>query len=255
MNNRTINQNTRYYRAYVSSFNTNIIHKKNPWVAAWWSAAFPGMGHLLHGSYIKGFIFFAWEFIINIGARINEALVYSFTGQFELAKATLDTRWVLLYIAVYIISIWDSYRTSVEINKIYILANKDKTPIIPFNMSALGLNALDKRQPWLALIWSVLMPGMGHLYLKRTPNGFVILFCWIISNYFSNFLTAFHLTLLGDFAGAKEVIDPQWALFLPSLVGFAAYDSYTSAVEYNRLFNTEQAEYLEKEYQLLDLKL
>ena len=99
---------------------TEQLDMADAWVAAWWSAAFPGMGHLLHGSYVKGFIFFAWEFIINIGARINEAMVYSFTGQFELAKATLDTRWVLLYIAVYIISIWDSYRTSVDINKIYI---------------------------------------------------------------------------------------------------------------------------------------
>ncbi|MBU9723381.1 hypothetical protein [Bacillus alkalicola] len=39
---------------------------KNPWVPAWWSAAFPGMGHIMLGSYVKGFILFTWEFVINV---------------------------------------------------------------------------------------------------------------------------------------------------------------------------------------------
>ncbi|MDE5413529.1 hypothetical protein [Alkalihalobacterium chitinilyticum] len=253
MDNRSATQNARYYRAYVSSFNTNVIHPKNPWVPVWWSAAFPGMGHLMHGAYIKGFVLFIWEFVVNVNSHINESMVYSFTGQFDLAKEVIDTRWVLLYIPVYIASIWDSYRKTIDINKLYVLANKDKAPITPFNLGPMGLNFLDRRQPWLAMVWSMLMPGMGHLYLKRMPTGFFLLFCWMLCTYFSNILPAFHFSLLGEFALATAILNPQWALFMPSLYGFAIYESYSLAVEYNKLYKMEQSEYLKKEYQTLQL--
>ncbi|MFA9559745.1 hypothetical protein ACERII_20760 [Evansella sp. AB-rgal1] len=255
MNNSKATENARYYRAYVSSYNTNIIQLKTPWVPAWWSAAFPGMGHLMHGAYTKGFVLFIWELVINVNSKINLSMVYSFTGQFDLAKEVINTRWVLLYIPVYIISIWDSYRKTVDINKLYVLASEEKAPIVPFNLTAMGLNFLDRRQPRLALLWSILMPGMGHLYLKRIPTGFFLLLVWIVCTYFSNILTGLHLTLLGNFSEATNVLDIQWALFLPSLYGFALYDAYTLAVEYNKLYKTEQAEYLKREYQLYDLKI
>ncbi|MDG5788575.1 hypothetical protein QA612_13900 [Evansella sp. AB-P1] len=255
MDNNTNYERTRYYRANVSSFNTNVLHLKNPWVPVWWSAAFPGMGHLMHGAYIKGFILFFWEFVINVNSKINLAMVYSFTGQFEMAKEVIDTRWVLLYIPVYIASIWDSYRKTIDINKLYVLARKEKAPIVPFKLGAMGLNFLDRRQPWLSLVWSMLLPGMGHLYLKRIPTGFFLLLCWTVCTYFSNILTALHLTLLGDFSQATATIDAQWALFMPSLYGFSLYESYSLAVEYNKLYKTEQAEYLTKEYQNLNIQL
>ncbi|MCT8138175.1 hypothetical protein H1D32_10665 [Anaerobacillus sp. CMMVII] len=248
-------QSARYYRAYISSYNTNIIQMKNPWVAVWWSAAFPGMGHLLQGAYTKGFILFFWEFVINVNSKLNLAMVYSFTGKFELAKEVINTRWILIYIPVYIISMWDGYRKTIDINKLYILANSEKAEIVPFNLSAMGLNFLDKRQPWVAMLWSILMPGMGHLYLKRIPTGFFILLCWTICIYFSNILPAIHLTLLGDFASSTAILDAQWALFMPSLFGFAIYESYSLTVEYNKLFKIQQSEYLKKEYQSLELNI
>ncbi|RXJ02747.1 hypothetical protein DS745_05395 [Anaerobacillus alkaliphilus] len=255
MDNQTNTQNYRYYRAHVSPYNTNIIQLRNPWVPVWWSAAFPGMGHMMHGAYIKGFILFLWEFLINLNANINLAMVYSFTGQFELAKQVIDTRWVLLYIPVYIISMWDCYRKTIDINKLYIIANYEKAPIVPFKLGIMGINFLDRRQPLLSMIWSMLMPGMGHLYLRRIPTGFFLLFCWILCTYFSNILNSLHLTLLGDFSTATAVLNAQWALFLPSLYGFSLYESYSLAVEYNKLFKVEQSEYLKREYQTLDLKV
>ncbi|MFD1637155.1 hypothetical protein [Evansella tamaricis] len=105
------------------------------------------------------------------------------------------------------------------------------------------------------MVWSILMPGMGHLYLKRIPTGFFLLLCWIVCTYFSNFLPALHLTLLGRLSEGTEILNPQWALFMPSLYGFAVYESYSLAIEYNKLFKTEQSEYLRKNYQNLHLKL
>ncbi|HEX9060162.1 MAG TPA: hypothetical protein VF941_08270 [Clostridia bacterium] len=48
---------------YTASYNSNILTLRNPWVTAWWSAAFPGFGHITMGIYIKGFILMA--LIIN----------------------------------------------------------------------------------------------------------------------------------------------------------------------------------------------
>ncbi|WP_218240560.1 hypothetical protein, partial [Pseudomonas sp. 2822-17] len=91
--------------------------------------------------------------------------------------------------------------------------------------------------------------------LKRVPSGFAILLSWIICTYYSNLLPAVHLTLLGNFSEATELIDAQWALFMPSLFGFALYEAYSLAVEYNKTYKTEQSEYLEKEYQQLRLSI
>ena len=249
MDTKTSTQSYRRYRAYVGSFNTNHIHLKTPWVPVWWSACFPGMGHLIHGAYLKGFILFFWEFTINLQANVNTAIIYSFIGQFDMAKEVLDTRWFLLYPPVYIIAMWDSYRKTIEINKLYILAKREKAPITPFQLTTLGVNYLDKRTPWLSIFWSIVMPGFGHLYLKRLPTGFFLLIIWIVMVYFSNVLPAIQLTMLGQFAEATQVLNPQWFLFMPSIYGFAIYKAYILTVEYNRLFKEEQAEFFQNSYQ------
>ena len=59
---------------------------------------------------------------------------------------------------------------------------------------------------------------------------------------------------MGDFGQAVAVADPQWLLFLPSIYGYAAYEAYSSTVELNKIFDIELREFLQKRYQLLDLK-
>ena len=65
MDNKTATKNIRRFNTYTSSINLNCIHLRNPWISAWWSAAFPGFGHLHLGNYLKGFVLFFWEIIIN----------------------------------------------------------------------------------------------------------------------------------------------------------------------------------------------
>jgi hypothetical protein len=252
---RTITKDKRRYIAYVGPFNTNQIHERNPWVAAWWSAAFPGLGHLLLGSYLKGFILFIWELVINVYSKLNVAILYTFHGDFEKAKVILEKRWLLLYCAVYICSIWDSYRTTVDINKLYILAKRERAPVVPFALNEFALNYLDKRNPWLALIWSVLMPGLGSLYAMRVPEGFFLLIWAIVTVYFSHFLEAVHYTFYGKFSQAISVLDPEWYLFMPSIYGFALYEAYVLCVEYNKLFKKEQSQFLKRQYQYLQFKM
>ncbi len=235
--------------AKVSVLNINYIHLRNPWVIAWWSAAFPGCGHMSLGLYVKGFILMVWEFVINLNAKLNTAMVLSFTGQFDQAVKVLDLRWLLLYIAVYVHSIGDSYRFTVDMNHHYILARKENAPIALMKISSFGINFLNKRHPWVSLLWSALMPGMGHLYLHRILSGFILLLAWIICCYQSRFLVSMHYSFIGDFPAALAVLEKQWLLFMPSIYGFALYESYVVAVEYNNLYKKEQIQYLQAEYQ------
>lgn len=255
LNTQNVTKDARRYQAYVGAFNTNQIHLRNPWVAAWWSAAFPGLGHLLIGSNLKGFILFIWELVINVNSNLNLAIIYTFYGDFDKAKAVLEPRWLLLYCAVYICSIWDSYRSTLDINKLYVLAKRENAPIIPFALNIFALNYLDRRNPWLALVWSLLMPGLGPLYAMRVPEGFFILAWAIVTVYFSHFLEAVHYTFYGEFSRAITVLNPEWYLFMPSIYGFSLYESYVLAVEYNKLFKDEQAQFLKRQYQSAQFKM
>ncbi len=251
-NRQNSNQTARQKRrpkGYISTLGVNFIHARNPWVTAWWSAAFPGFGHIILGSYIKGFTLVVWEVIININVHINPAILYSFTGRFDLAKEVLDQRLTLLYLAVFVYAIWDSYRTTVDINKLTVLANHEDSQIKPFKIDILEINYFDKRKPWVGVAWSFLMPGLGHLYTHRLPTGFFVLAGWIAITYYSHLLLGVQYTLTGHFYQTIVTLKPDWLLFMPSLYMFTVYDCYQNNVEYNKLFDSEQAQFLRDNYQ------
>lgn len=242
-------RNLRRPKGHISSIATNMLHLKNPWVTAWWSAAFPGFGHIILGSYVKGFLLVVWELLINVEAKLNLCILYSFGGQFDLARQVVDTRWLLLYAPVYVFAIWDAYRRTVDLNKMSILADREDSIILPSKINTIEINTLDKKHPWLAMVWSAIIPGVGHLYTHRVPTSFFVLIWWISVSYFSNLLPAIHYIAIGQFAVATSVVDMQWLLFLPSMYTFAIYDSYVNCVEYNKLAENEQARFLKDNYQ------
>lgn len=233
----------------VNAVTTNFIHLRNPWVTALWSAMFPGFGYIIMGSYIKGFLLIAWEFLINTQAHINNAIMYTFLGQFDLARDVLQVRWTLLYLAVWAFSVWGSYSLTVDLNKLAILGTREDSTMVPVNIGPLDINFLDKRQPWVAVALSLLSPGLGHLYTHRIPTSFFLLSLTIGTVYLSHILEAIQYTAVGAFGQATAILDPQWFLFIPSLYGFAIYDSYVNTVEYNKLFAQEQARFLRDNYQ------
>lgn len=239
----------RRTRALVSIWGTTQMHSRNPYVIALWSAVFPGLGHLLLAKYIRGFLLFAWEIFINLESRLNESIFYSFTFNFDMAKQVLDTRWLILYIPTYLFAIWDSYRTAVDLNNQFVLAEREDAEVKPFVIHPLGINYLDKSPPWVAFVWSMISPGAGQLLIHRFIVAFFILFWWILVIYLSKALPTIHYTMLGQFDNAKAVADHQWLLNIPSLYFFAVYDAYVNTAESNKLFDWEQSRFLKKEYQ------
>lgn len=210
---------------------------------------FPGLGFLIMGSYVKGFLLIIGATLVNSMAHINQAIIYGFTGQPELAKQVLDTRWLLLYAPLLIFATWSSYQLTVDLNKYAIIAAREDSAIIPFNIGSWEIGFIDKRTPWVAAAWSMLMPGLGHLYTHRVPTSFYLLTWWVGVAYMARFLPALHFTLAGDFAQAVAIIRPEWFLYLVPVYPFAVYDSYVNTVEYNKLFDQEQSRFLIDNYQ------
>jgi len=249
MNNYSSDNTAIRYKAHVSIFGTTQLHLRNPYIIAWWSAAFPGFGHLLLSKYLRGYALFIWEVIVNLNAHVNHAMIYSFQGNIDAAKEVLDTRWLLMYIPVYTFAIWDSYRTAVDMNKIYLLAEQENHPYNSFTMGAIEINYLDKRNPLVAIMWSFFIPGLGQLYIHRILASFFIIIWLVIFFYYSHFLEAASLLLIGKVEEATTVLKPEWLLLIPSHYGFAIYDAYANTIENNKLYETELRTYMKKNYQ------
>lgn len=242
------NQNRRY-KAYVSVLGTTQLHLRNPYAVAWWSATFPGFGHFLLGKYLRGFALFIWEVVVNSQANINLAMVDSFSGHIELAKQDLHPRWMLMYLPVYLFGLWDSYRTTVDMNNVYLLAERENAPFSSFSIGAVEINYLDKRHPVMSILWSLLMPGLGQLHIHRIVIAFFVLIWTIIFLYASHILESIQFLFFGQIEEATRVINKEWLLFLPSVYGFAVYDSYVNTVENNKLYDDEQSNFLRENYQ------
>lgn len=245
MNNyQKASQTFRRYKAHVSPIGMSQLHLRNPVVVAWWSAAFPGVGHLLLNRYLRGYMLFFWEILVNLQSHLNSAMVYSFCGEIDKAKEVLEPRWIVMYIPVYIFCIWDSYRSTADMNKLYLLADRENAPFHSFSINSIEVNYLDKRNPVMTVVWSLFMPGLGQLYLQRVLNA-IFLFAWtIVFFYYSKALMAVHLLFMGHLEEATMTLDRQWLLFMPSIWGFNLYDSYVNTVENNKLFKKEQRDYL-----------
>jgi len=236
-------------KGMVSSININLLHLRKPWVTAFWSAMFPGLGFLMMGSYIKGFLLIIAATIVNLMAHINEAIIYGLTGQIASAIMVLEPRWLLLYPPILLFATWSSYQLSIDLNKYTLIAAREDSAIIPFKIGTWDIGFIDKRVPWNAAAWSLLMPGLGHLYTHRIPTSFYLLTWWIGTSYMAKFLPAIHLTMSGAFAQAIAVIDMRWFLFLVPMYSWAAYDAYVKTVEYNKLFDQEQSRFIVDNYQ------
>ncbi|KUG03882.1 hypothetical protein ASZ90_018661 [hydrocarbon metagenome] len=177
------------------------------------------------------------------------AIFYSFTGNFKMAKEVLNPHLLLLYCGVLVFAVWDSYRVAIEINKLSVLADHENAPMAPIALSSSGISAYEKRNPWIAASWSAILPGLGQLYNVAITEAFFLMIAGAIIIYNSNLLPAIGFTAIGNLTQAKEVLDPQWLINIPSFYCFCIYDAYVKGVEINKIFDQEQAQYLKNNYQ------
>ncbi|WP_071394944.1 hypothetical protein [Bacillus tuaregi] len=75
-----------------------------------WSIALPGFSQLINGNFVKGFIFVALEILINVQAKFNIAILFSFHGEITKAIEVTNFQWLMFYPCLYFFAMWDSYK-------------------------------------------------------------------------------------------------------------------------------------------------
>ncbi|MBS4214119.1 hypothetical protein [Neobacillus rhizophilus] len=233
-----------------------MLKLTNPWIVGWWSATFPGFGHLLLGDFTLGSILVLFELAVNNFSHLNSSIYYSMLGDFDQAKEVLDKKWFLVYMPIYIFSIFDSYRRAVEVNKAYILAYREKKQDLYFqHLSPIGVSLLGKSSPANSVIWAFLSSGISSLYFKNIPNLIFALF-WIgVLSWKSRLLESVLYSFILDFNMAKTVLNPQWLLFVPSVYVFFLYHTYLMNVSSNKIFDITLSRFLKRDFQQIKFPL
>ena len=177
---------------------------------AWWSVAFPGFGHYMLNQYFRATILTLVEVIINTLAHVNEAIVYTYCGQFELAKSILKPNWALGYIIIYFYTIWDSYRSPLIQNKMCHLAEFENQRLDNIIFTSSELQYLELKSPVTAAIYSFFFPTLGQLYNHRFLLGFYGILWWWIYLTLSHAHESLHMIILGNIEGSISVLHHQW---------------------------------------------
>jgi hypothetical protein len=233
----------------INGVSSNYLSHLNPWIPLWWSAAFPGFGHFLIGNSITAYILMLFEFTVNNFAHINHGIYYCMIGDISHAIEVINLRWFPGYIGVYVFAMYDCYRRTVELNKVYLLSYRYTKKNAFSSLTPLSVNNTDLTSPVLGMVWSFITPGLGAQFMSRLPTFVFSLIWWGITIYYSRWFEGIYYSAIGDIQKAKSIIDPQWFLFIPSLIGFAMYYSYCETVKANKHFKLSQAQYLRSQYQ------
>ncbi|MDF1507303.1 hypothetical protein PZE06_03805 [Robertmurraya sp. DFI.2.37] len=245
----------RHSLAKVTMFGVSQLKQQNPYMVAWWSAVFPGFGHYLLCQYLRGTFLTLAEVILNTLAHINEAMVYSFCGQFELAKVVIEPKWAFGYLTIYLIAIADSYRSAIYQNKLHHLAVLEYKGNRTLHISPVEIQYIEKKNPIIGALYSFFLPGLGQLYNHRFGLAFYAMFWWWIYASLSNLHHSLCLLLQGHIEESIAILHPHWLLFMPSVLFGSIYFSYRTSIEHNKLFQIEQRYFLANKYQQARLRL
>ncbi|WP_127531132.1 hypothetical protein [Paenibacillus kobensis] len=235
-------------RVLLSGNGATYISRRDPKIVLWWSAAFPGFGHVLMGQYARGLLLTLAEVIINTLGHINEAIVYTLCGRFELATKTLEPQWMYGYVAVYFYAMWSSYRTAFTLNRLSRLSELENITITRLKIFAFEIQFLERKNPVMGALWSFAFPGLGFLYNQRIVLGVYAIAWWWIKGTLAHAFESLFLLFSGRLGDSVAVLNPQWLLFMPSILGGTIYFAYMQAIDQNRLFISEQDQFFAEQY-------
>ncbi|RSL32349.1 hypothetical protein D7Z54_15750 [Salibacterium salarium] len=76
------------------------------------------------------------------------------------------------------------------------------------------------------LLWSIALPGFGHLIIGKYVKGISLIFLEVLINVLGNFNYIILLSFNGKIQEAIAHTDYQWLMFYPCLYFFAIWDAY-----------------------------
>ncbi|MDQ0227372.1 hypothetical protein [Metabacillus niabensis] len=89
------------------------------------------------------------------------------------------------------------------------------------------------KSPIAALLWSITLPGFGHLYNRDYVIGILLIVWEITINNMTNLNFSLFLAINFELEKSYEVQNLQWGLFFPSAYAFSMWHSYNRAKEIN----------------------
>lgn len=234
--------------ATIHTLGTTFIQQHNPIMIAWWSAVFPGFGHYLLNQYVRATLLTLSEVFINTFAHINEAMVFSFCGKFEQALLILEPKWAFGYLTTYLVTIWDSYRSTLYQNKLCHIAYLENHSVSRLKIIPNEIQYIERKKPFISAIYSFFFPGLGQLYNHQVGLAFYAMFWWWIYITFSNLHEAILTLVLGSLADSSSILHPHWLLFMPSVLGGSIYQAYVTTIGHNKLYRIAQRQHLTERY-------
>ncbi|MFC7391472.1 hypothetical protein [Scopulibacillus cellulosilyticus] len=112
----------------------HMVINKHCYIAILFGWLYTGFGQFYNGQYLKGLLFVIFNTFNNQYGHLNQAMMYSFTGNIESAKQILNYQWILNYPAYFAYAQWDAYKFG------FIRDNSVKPPIshaFPFILAAM----------------------------------------------------------------------------------------------------------------------
>jgi signal peptidase I len=128
---------------------------KEPWFAVNLSMFFAGIGQVYSGRVVRGCIFIFGQIALTC---FGGGLVLSSTG-----NVIIGASFLLAGVVVYIWSLFDAHKCSREANT-----------------EDFGSSRKENKDPWLAVFLSRILPGLGHMYIRKWGWGVVFIVCLII---------------------------------------------------------------------------
>ncbi len=132
---------------------------KEPWLAVNLSMFWPGIGQIYSGNALRGWIFIISQILLSC---LGGWLILSSTGDILIGLLLL-----LATVLVGIGSLFDAHRCAKKANTI--------------SFEELRKSSKD---PWFAVFLSRIIPGIGHLYIKKIWQGILFFILFIISAIF-----------------------------------------------------------------------
>ena len=129
---------------------------KEPWLAVNLSMLWPGIGQIYSGQVLRGCIFIIIQVLLSC---LGAGLIFSPTGNLGIGVFFL-----LGSVLFIVFNLFDAYRCAKKTN-------------------TLSFEELRKssKDPWRAVFLSRIMPGIGHLYIKKTWQGILFFILFIVS--------------------------------------------------------------------------
>ncbi len=240
----------------VSPLDINYLTRRPPWVATWWSAALPGLGHIHLGHYLKGLLLMSGEIVLNTLSKLNLAIYYSMIGKFDAVHQVINYNWLFLYCAVFVFAVWDAYRLTVDQNHASAIESmQEDRHLTHGSLNTWGMNTLNHRNPHMAFVWNFIFTGLFHICNNKLISGITLMGWMVAISYYTKLPKMIMYTVLGEFDLISSLFNPQWLLFFPSIYLFSIYDGYAHAVYNNELFAEEQAFHFDKLYGGTELKI